>query len=235
MKEERLHANHLSMGFDVGGAGISALDLPALGKLADSMDFDRFSDEELIARIRQEGEEADACREVLFERYYSKVSYWCLKVCGNRQRAGDLAQEVFLRVHERLHTFRLESRFSTWLYTVTRRTAINRGQAERRREALSLDHESMPEPNDPSRDAEDMAENREIGLELRRAMERDLEPLEARVLYLHFVDGLTLPAITELLDLQNKSGAKAYIVNGKRKLQRKFGRWLSRQSANLVE
>jgi hypothetical protein len=66
-------------------------------------------------------------------------------------------------------------------------------------------------------------------------MERDLEPLEAKVLYLHFVDGLTLPAITELLDLQNKSGAKAYIVNGKRKLERKFGRWLSRQSASVVE
>lgn len=243
------------------GSGAATLEIPTLGKLpwtaaprpprhlareatlvagqrtpleTDLMELDRLSDEELIARIRQQGDEAEACREALFERYYSKVTYWCLKVCGSRQSAADLAQEVFLRVHERLHTFRLESRFSTWLYTVTRRTAINRGQAERRRQAVSLDQETMPEPHDPARDAEDLAENREIGRELRRAMERDLEPLEAKVLYLHFVDGLTLPAITDLLDLQNKSGAKAYIVNGKRKLERKFGRWLNRQSPNPV-
>lgn len=218
--------------FSPTGTGASAHEIPALGKLAHPMDFDRLSDEDLIARIRQGGSEADTLRDVLFRRYYSKVTFWCLRVCGSRQTAADLAQEVFLRVHERLHTFRLESRFSTWLYTVTRRTAINRGQAERRREAVSLDQETMPEPNDPSRDAEDMAASHEIGHELRRAMERDLEPLEAKVLYLHFVDGLTLPAITELLDLSNKSGAKAYIVNGKRKLERRFGRWLSRQSAD---
>jgi hypothetical protein len=65
----------------------------------------------------------------------------------------------------------------------------------------------------------------------RQALERDLEPLEARVLYLHYVDGLTLKAIDELLSLQNKSGAKAYIVSGGRKLKRRFGRWLVRQSA----
>jgi RNA polymerase sigma-70 factor (ECF subfamily) len=197
---------------------------------ADPMDLERLSDEELIARIRQEGEEAEACREALFKRYYRKVAFWCLKVCGNHDRATDLAQEVFLRVHERLHTFRLESRFSTWLYTVTRRVAINRGQSERRREAASLDAEEMPEPTDPSRDAEDLAASGQLGRELRRAMERDLEPLESRVLYLHFVDGLTLPAITELLDLTNKSGAKAYIVSAKRKLHRRFGRWLARQT-----
>lgn len=202
---------------------------------ADSMELERLSDEELIARIRQQGDEAEACREALFQRYYSKVAYWCLRVCGRRETAGDLAQEVFLRVHERLHTFRLESRFSTWLYTVTRRVAINRGQSERRREAVSLDREEMPEPVDPSRDAEDLAETGQLGRALRRAMERDLEPLEAKVLYLHFVDGLTLPAITELLDLDNKSGAKAFIVSGKRKLHRRFGRWLSRQTANRGE
>jgi hypothetical protein len=57
-------------------------------------------------------------------------------------------------------------------------------------------------------------------------MRRDLEPLEARVLYLHYVDGMTLPAITELLALPNLSGAKAFVVSGRRKLERRFGAWL---------
>ena len=41
-------------------------------------------------------------------------------------------------------------------------------------------------------------------------------------MYLHYVDGLSLPAITELLDCRNKSGAKAYLVGGMRKLRRHF-------------
>jgi hypothetical protein len=34
-----------------------------------------------------------------------------------------------------------------------------------------------------------------------------------------------------MLGLENKSGAKAYIVSGGRKLKRRFGRWLAHQSA----
>lgn len=195
------------------------------------MELESLSDEELIARIRQEPTAANPYYDTLYGRYYRKVSYWCLRVCGDRERATDLAQEVFLRVHERLDSFKLESRFSTWLYTVTRRVAINRGKSERLRATAPLDADHMPEPVDPKPGAAELTERKQIALELRRAMQSDLEPLEAKVLYLHFADGMTLPAITELLGLTNKSGAKAYIVSGKRKLQRRFGRWLERQNS----
>jgi RNA polymerase sigma-70 factor (ECF subfamily) len=155
-----------------------------------------------------------------------------MKWTRNRDEALDLAQEVFLRVQEKLSTFRAKSRFSTWLYTVTRSVAINRGQAAARRAAVSLDHEAMREPADPRRSADDLAEQKQIAKEFRVAMARDLEPLEAKVLYLHHVDGMTLPAITDLLRLENKSGAKAFIVSGKRKLDRQFGKWLRLQSSS---
>jgi RNA polymerase sigma-70 factor, ECF subfamily len=198
------------------------------------MDLERLSDEELIERVRRVPAEADACLALLYRRYYPKVAAWCLRIGGDRQEAADLAQEVFLRIHERLGSFRGDSRFSTWLYTVTRSVVINRGVAARRRQADPLDEEGAPEPVEPSPGADEMVEKDQILRELRSAMERDLEPLEAKVLYLHYVDGLTLPAITDLLELDNKSGAKAYIVSGGRKLKRRFGRWLARQSAGGV-
>ena len=206
-------------------------------QLAHPMDLARLTDEDLIARIRQgpDGREADGLYDELYGRYYRKVSYWCLRVCGDRERATDLAQEVFLRVHDRLDSFRLESRFSTWLYTVTRRVAINRGKAERLRRSASLDAGDLPDPVDPAPDAGELAERRELAAEFRRAMESDLDPLEAKVLYLHFVDGMTLPAITGLLGLENKSGAKAYIVSGKRRLERRFGRWLGQQGSAGIQ
>lgn len=198
------------------------------------MDLDRLTDEELIERARREASDSDACLAVLYRRYYPKVAGWCLRISGDRQEAADLAQEVFLRVHERLRSFRGESRFSTWLYTVTRSVAINRGTAARRRQTDPLDEEGAPEPVEPSPGADEMAEKGEIQAALREAMARDLEPLEARVLYLHYVDGVSLAAITSMLNLENKSGAKAYIVSGGRKLKRRFGKWLARQSAGGI-
>jgi RNA polymerase sigma-70 factor (ECF subfamily) len=198
------------------------------------MDLDRLSDEELIEQARANAADfaaADACLATLYRRYYPKVAGWCLHISGDRQAAADLAQEVFLRIHDRLDGFRGDSRFSTWLYTVTRSVAINRGMADRRRQTDPLDEVGMPEPVEPSPGADEMVEKGQILAAFRDAMERDLEPLEAKVLYLHYVDGVSLAGITEMLSLQNKSGSKAYIVSGGRKLKRRFGRWLARQSA----
>jgi RNA polymerase sigma-70 factor (ECF subfamily) len=185
---------------------------------------ERLSDEELVERARRTpGAEADACLDVLYGRWYPKVAGWCLRLAGDRDRAAELAQEVFLRVHSRLDGFRGDSRFSTWLYTVTRSVAINRGIAERRRREQPLDGETMPEPVDPSPGAAEDLESAEAVAWMRSALAEALEPDEAKVLYLHYALGLTLPAITELLRLTNKSGAKAYIVSGRRKLVRRYG------------
>ncbi len=188
------------------------------------MNLEQLSDEDLIRKARSEPASAAACIETLFRRYYSKVASWCLRISGDRETAADLAQEVFLRLHSRLDSFRMESRFSTWLYQVTRSVAINHGEARRRRTAPLDDLETAPDLVDMLPRAEDLLVKSEELQGLRTAMEEALEPLEAKVLYLHYADGLTLAGITEMLGLQNKSGAKAYIVSGLRKLKRRFGR-----------
>ena len=191
-----------------------------------------WADERLIEQARLGEADADQCLDLLYRRYYPKVSGWCLRICRDRDRAADLAQEVFARVHDRLDSFRAESRFSTWLYSVTRSVAINRGIAERRRQAESLDVEGQLGPAlvDPAPSPQQTAETRQIIGRFRQAIERDLAPLEIKVLYLHHVHGMTLDGISSALDLTNKSGAKAYLVAAKRKLNRRFGRWLAAQS-----
>jgi RNA polymerase sigma-70 factor (ECF subfamily) len=194
------------------------------------MDLLQLSDEELLERARRRDDPAaaGAARDALFRRYHPRVASWSLRFCGDREAAADLAQEVLLRVHERLDTFRGESRFSTWLYTVARRVAINRGEAAARHRASSLD-EVAAEPVDPAEGADTAVAREQVLDAFREAMRRDLDPTEAKVLYLHYVDGMTLPAITDHLGLDNRSGAKAYVVAARRKLDRRFGSWLRRE------
>jgi RNA polymerase sigma-70 factor (ECF subfamily) len=192
-------------------------------------ELDRLSDEELIEHSRAEPEQAAQCLDLLFGRAYPRLAQWCLRYCANRDEAADLAQEVVMRAYTKLDSFRLESRFSTWLYTISRRVAIDRGIARRRIDARMLPEDAAEPVEDPYT-AGDVIDSERLGDAVRAAMSSDLEPLEAQVVYLHYVDGMSLPAITELLDCRNKSGAKAHLVGGMRKLRRRFQRQADRQS-----
>ena len=55
---------------------------------------------------------------------------------------------------------------------------------------------------------------------LRQLIQDALDETEAKVMTLHYVDELPLDSITRLLGLENASGAKAYVVSARRKLQR---------------
>jgi RNA polymerase sigma-70 factor (ECF subfamily) len=187
-----------------------------------TLPIDQREDEDLVRAALDAGVAGEPYIEELYRRHRGRVTAWCIRVCGNRDDAVDLVQEVFLRVQERLATFRFESRFTTWLYLVTRSVAINRGISERRRRGLSLDDESVAEPVAEEVPIDERLATAELGENLRRAIAEELDAIEAKVLYLHYVDGLTLPGIGELLGLTNKSGAKAFIVSAKRKLRRRY-------------
>lgn len=178
------------------------------------------SDEDLVRRIHQASVEGAApLLDLLFRRHQQRVASWCYRISSRRDEAADLAQEVFLRVQERLHTFRFESSFSTWLYLVTRSVAINRSMSSRRRAMASLD-DDLPEPIADSPDPVAALDLARVGGRLREAIRGQLDELERRVLYLHVVDEMTLPGIDRLLGLTNRSGSKAYLVSAKRKLRR---------------
>ncbi|NID12898.1 RNA polymerase sigma factor [Fibrivirga algicola] len=77
-----------------------------------------YSDEVLIAQFLATRQ--DRFFTQLYQRYYPKVYASCLRLLNDRQEAQDQTQEIFCKVNERLHTFRGESRFSTWLFVLTR-------------------------------------------------------------------------------------------------------------------
>ena len=68
-------------------------------------------------RRAQDGN-ADAF-EYLYNSHCKRVYGICLSMLKDRSDAEDLTQQVFLRVFQKIATFRGDSRFSTWLHRVT--------------------------------------------------------------------------------------------------------------------
>jgi RNA polymerase sigma-70 factor (ECF subfamily) len=94
-------------------------------------------DAELIAAILGGSESAFAA---LVRRYQDRVFRLLSRYTRDAAECEDLAQEVFLKVFRKLHTFQQDSAFFTWLYRITVNTATDHlSRLSRRRLTLVED------------------------------------------------------------------------------------------------
>jgi RNA polymerase sigma-70 factor, ECF subfamily len=83
----------------------------------------RAADDSAVVTAFLEGEER-AFSE-LVERYQTRLLNFIYRTIGDRDRAEDLVQEVFIRVYRHLHRFDRSKKFSTWAYTIASNLAKN--------------------------------------------------------------------------------------------------------------
>jgi RNA polymerase sigma-70 factor (ECF subfamily) len=83
--------------------------------------------------------------EYLYQLHSRRVYALCLRMVGNTAEAEDLTQEVFLLLLRKIHTFRGESAFSTWLH----RLAVNLVLMRLRKKSPPIvPIEATPDPDD---------------------------------------------------------------------------------------
>ncbi len=80
-----------------------------------------FSDTQLITKVLEGDKPAYA---VLIKRYQRFVFTLALRFSKNREDAEEIAQDCFIKAYRSLHTFRQNSKFSTWLYSIVYTTAM---------------------------------------------------------------------------------------------------------------
>jgi RNA polymerase sigma-70 factor, ECF subfamily len=189
------------------------------------------SDEELIEAYRTSprGGRADALINELFQRYHSRVALWCLRISGQREWAADLAQDVFMKVLRNLDSFRGDAKFSTWLYTVARNHCFTEVKSRAARQERAFEP-LIDEVVDTAADPHEIVERESSTAAMRELIGSTLSEIERRFLTLHYGEELPLETVTRMLNLQNASGAKAYIVSARRKLSQVVGRWKAQQS-----
>ena len=106
-------------------------------------------------RLAQQGNAA--AFEQLYRKYSGLVFTLCLRIVKNGSDAEDLTQEAFLQLFRKIHTFRGDAKFSTWLHRLTVNTALMRLRKKRHPEvsldatleAGDEDFRPVPEPGGP--------------------------------------------------------------------------------------
>jgi RNA polymerase sigma-70 factor (ECF subfamily) len=152
------------------------------------------------AELAQQGD-ASAFGEI-YRQHSRRVYSLCLRMLGDPIEAEDLAQEAFLQLFRKIHTFRGESAFSSWLYRLTANLVL---MSFRRKKPVIASLEELTRVND-----EDSVPRWEFGtLDLRLTGVFDRANLETaveqlpegykRMFLLHDVHGYEHNEIAEIL------------------------------------
>jgi RNA polymerase sigma-70 factor, ECF subfamily len=152
-----------------------------------------------IIRLAQKGNAA--AFEWIYRTHSRRVYGLCFRMTGNPTLAEDLTQDVFLQVFRKVHTFRAESAFSTWLY----RLAVNVVLMRRRLKSLketSLDQKGQTQKDTFVRKEIGRVDMRVSGVVDRVNLKRALRQLPKgyrQIFLLHDVMGYEHHEIAEAL------------------------------------
>ena len=95
-----------------------------------------------VLRKAQRGDER--AFTLIVRTYETPVYNYVLRLVNDRALAEDLTQEVFLRVFQGLPKFTLRSKFTTWLFQVTKNRVLDELRASERRPRLVVALEDIP-------------------------------------------------------------------------------------------
>jgi len=160
-------------------------------------------DELALVRRAQEGDRA--AFDALVRLYDQNVLRLALRLVRSPEEARDLYQEAFLKVYRSLRHFRLDARFSTWLYRVVMNVCLDYLRRQKARKEVQAPETEEGEQeyfqtvadDRPALDPERAAHSKEIGRRIQSALSR-LNTRERMVFELKHYQGLRLRTIGEL-------------------------------------
>lgn len=177
----------------------------------------QLADAALVERLRANN---FAALGILFDRYYPQIYRTAAGITRDSAAADDIAQDVFLRLHQYAHRIDTALPLMPWLYRVTVNlsyTWVSRRQKRR----ISLEDLVDQIISPPTCAPDHQAEFSEVQAIVRSAI-RDLHIQQRVVIVLHYLTGLSLEEIADVLDLPLGT-VKSRLHYARENLRRRLG------------
>lgn len=170
----------------------------------------------MVARA-QEGDHAAFDR--IMQLYQDTVARQMRRYCATQATLEELTQDVFVNAYLSLHNYRPRAPFLHWLRTIASRTGFAHWKSERKRQKhlpladwdISATAETQDEAEEPGGGT--------VGIEQIKRMMRELGPDDEQLLYLHYIDGHSLPEIRRITGW-NGGMLKMRLYRARRKLRK---------------
>lgn len=157
--------------------------------------------------------------ESLIQRHSESAYRIALRMVGNHHDAQDVAQEAMLAAWRNLSQFRAESAFSTWLYQIVTRRAVNKLTRGHPGETVEVP-DSLPAPDDGP--AERAGRNQSV--EAVSAAVKELPTQQRVAVVLHHFEGLSYADIAEITET-TVPAVRSHLFRARRTLASTLGQW----------
>ena len=153
------------------------------------------SDEYLVEKIVT-GDQPDLY-EVLFERYQKRVLEKCYSLVRNYELAGELTEDILSKAFEKLGSFKGNSSFGSWLYSITYNHCIDYLRLKKKLHYPTWNRQNeLPEIIDETEE-----DNTEMQSERLQKLMNLLHTEEKALLLMKYQDDLSLKQIAEAMRL----------------------------------
>ena len=108
-------------------------------------------EEDLVRRAQKQDQEALA---EIYEKYFDKIYRYIFFRVGNTQEAEDMAQQVFLKMLEKIASFKWRSiPLSAWLFRIAHNQVVDYLRKKSKRTTVSIEPHlaSVEDGDDPHR------------------------------------------------------------------------------------
>lgn len=188
------------------------------------------TDHELIQQVLDGNTQ---CYAALVKRHERYVFTLAMRFVKSREDAEEVAQDVFVKAYRALGTFKQESKFSTWLYTITYTTAMT---ALRKKNLItdSIDGEaiSVQLENHTSGFGVDQLDRKMGHVYLNEAITA-LLPMDAAIINLFYQGEQSLEEISKILMLDANT-VKVKLHRARHRLREKLTESLKSEVADLL-
>jgi RNA polymerase sigma-70 factor (ECF subfamily) len=156
------------------------------------------SDQELIEEIRAGSAPAFELLMRRYERLVYKIAY---SSSGDGDSAMDISQNVFLKVHSKLPTFRESGNFKSWIARIAMNESINWHRKGQRHQAVELKEELSGDRRTPQ---EERLNDKERWAMLKRSI-LELNPRQQLAIALRYFEGMSIGEISTALECSEGS------------------------------
>ena len=175
--------------------------------------YSHISDQELLEKFY-----ADHNNEwlgILLERYTLLLLGVCMKYLKNEDDAKDSVQQVFLKVIQELHKYKVEY-FKSWVYMVAKNHCLMKLRDKQGKIATELNEKLLLTPEEET-DRQALVLNDQT-LEVMEEALKELNPEQKQCVTLFYLQKKSYQEINELTGFSMLQ-VKSYIQNGKRNLK----------------
>lgn len=138
------------------------------------------------------------------------------RILKSKEQAEDCVQEAFIKMHLKIATFNQQSKFSTWLYSVTVNVALDMLR-KNTKHSQSGEHDFDQMPSPEIYDPEHAASMRSIGQVTERAIDQLNDDVRVAFILRHHQE-CSIEEITQILGL-NASTVKSRIFRAVKRLR----------------